>query len=168
VTNIRGLNRIGTAVLLFISAGCQQTPVNVTEIINYSQCKTLRTGMTRVEFDDLPAIRGVKLLSQPQTANAQQSESTNLNNTSARQDRLLVAVSNGSQATPGYKFELLNARAEGNVVYLDYRWLTPAADSVQAQVITSPCSVVQIETQAQLSAVYATLDGKTLGSLTLD
>jgi hypothetical protein len=103
-------------------------------------------------------VRGARLLAAPSEPVAP-AEST--------QEVLLVAVFNGEQPTPGYGFELSEAFVEADQVVLNYRWLTPSPGAVMAQMITSPCSVIQINDAEGITSVSALIDGVELGRLAL-
>lgn len=148
-----------TALGLMLAAGCSAPAVEVNEVFNHSLCKTLRKGINLVEFGDLATIRSSQLLSSSDPDNASAAAPLG--------DIILVAVSNGSQPTPGYGFELNTVSGDIAEVRLNYRWLTPAADAVMVQMVTSPCSVVQIQSTTPPAAVSAWLDGKLLGRLSL-
>jgi len=155
------MNQSPTVVMLLVlllSTGCSAPAVEVTEILNHGLCKTLRQGVSRVAFADLAGIRGTQLLSTTEDVPEQSSPFS---------DVTLVAVSNGSQPTPGYAFELESVSGDVSEVRLDYRWRTPPADAVMAQMVTSPCSVVQIQSATPPAAVSAWLDGRPLGKLSL-
>ena len=156
-----GKHALLLCVVIACCSACSPPEVKVTEVLNHGMCKTLRTGATEVEFADLAGIRGAQLLEQKPT----EPISTAANSGS---EVLLIAVSNGSQPTPGYAFNLAAAEqattaAGGLEVQLQYEWITPAADAMMAQVVTSPCSVVQIDVAAQIQTVSVWLDGKQLG-----
>jgi len=152
---VRGLL---TGLVVFLCSACSAPAVEVTEVLNYGMCKTLKKGIQQVDFADLARIRGSRLLG---------GETTTVT-AGIDQPMLLVAVSNGSQPTPGYGFELVVAGGSATAVRLDYRWLTPAPDAVLAQVVTSPCSVVQLSTPKAPGSVSAWLDGTQLDTLVLD
>ena len=139
-----------------IAAGCQSSPpVEVSEILNHGVCQTLRKGLTVVEYDRLADIRGARLLNTPPKP-ADPPGGT------------LLAVSNGSQPTPGYAFELREARADGSTLVLEYNWIVPPPDAVLAQMVTSPCSVVSIVNAGNARSVAALLDGAELGRVELE
>jgi hypothetical protein len=155
----------GKAVVLLASVmacctSCSAPAANVTEVLNHSLCNSLPEGISRVEFADLAKIRGTKLLDTA-GGSGPESEAESLG------DVLLVAVSNGSQPTPGYGFELQSVDGSSAEVRLQYRWLTPAPDAVMAQMLTSPCSVVQIQSAQPPTAISAWLDGVLLDKLVL-
>ena len=154
MTNIVRACLLCTAVTL--GSGCSAPAVEVNEVLNHGVCKTLSKGISRVEFDELARIRGSQLLGTTAPGETPQGD-----------DIMLVAVSNGSAPTPGYGFELHAVGGSVEEVRLEYRWLTPAPDAVMAQVITSPCSVVQIDSAQTPQAVSAWLDGSLLGKLDL-
>ncbi len=134
-----------------LSTSCSSQSVEVAEILNHSLCQSLRKGLNVVHFEDLAKIRGVEMLTPPEMP----------------QNVLLLAVSNGSQPTPGYRFELVEASARQQQLHLNYRWIKPSEDAVMSHMVTSPCSVIQINTQAELAAVEAYLDSETLGRVEL-
>lgn len=59
--------------------------------------------------------------------------------------RVLVVISRGPQPTPGYGLELLGASQEGTDIHLQYAWTEPDDHTMLAQVITHPCSVVELD-----------------------
>ena len=146
------------ASLAVLSACQQQAPVEVSEVLNHSICQKLRTGLTIVEASRLATIRGTRMLNAPPAAQPADP---------VEPEGVLIAVSNGSQPTPGYAFKLEAASAEQNEVVLNYRWITPASDAVLAQMVTSPCSVVRIANAGRADAVSAKLDGREIGRVSL-
>ncbi len=158
------INRGRTVVLLaWVMAGCASCSapaINVTEVLNHSLCNSLPDGISRVEFADLAKIRGTTLLDAAGESGAE-SVAEPLGGV------VLVAVSKGSQPTPGYGFELQSVDGSNAEVRLQYRWLTPAPDAVMAQMLTSPCSVVQIHSDQLPATVSAWLDGVLLDKLVL-
>jgi len=139
--------------------GCSGAPVNVTEVLNHAQCHALDKGFALVNMSELPRIRGARLLTLPEAPRHEQ------NVVAAKFS--LVAIFNGNQPTTGYQFELLSATAHGLEVRLNYAWQTPPRSSMQAQMITAPCSVVQIDHGNQDVTVSAWVDGSEFGSLEL-
>ncbi len=146
------------AWLAALAACQQQPPVEVSEVLNHSICQKLRTGLTIVEEARLPTIRGTRMLNAPAPSPPANP---------ADSGDVLIAVSNGSQPTPGYAFKLEAASAEDNEIVLSYLWITPAEDAVLAQMVTSPCSVVRIAHAGRAHAVSATLDGRDIGRVVL-
>jgi len=140
------------------ASACAGSPVEVSEIMNHGLCNTLTAGVARIAYADLARVRGARLLTPSQT----------IPDEATAEDPTLVAVFNGEQPTPGYGFELVSATAHGTELVLDYHWLSPAPGAVMAQVITSPCSVVQIARAEKVSAVTVKLDGAEFGRLRLD
>ncbi len=160
---------LGVALILSmalpLAAGCTNpAAVEVTEVLNHSLCKTLRKGVTQVAFEDLANIRGSQLLSTSEGSPTTASTGVVQENL---QDMVLVAISNGPQPTPGYGFELESVGGDSTEVLLQYRWLTPAPDAVMVQMVTSPCSVVQLRSTPSPTAVSAWLNGALLGKLAL-
>ena len=148
------------ACILAFCTSCGGPSINVTEVLNHSLCKSLPQGISRVEFANLAKIRGTKLLNPA-------GESSADTTTAPLRDVILVAVSNGPQPTPGYGFELQSVDGSTAEVRLLYHWLEPAPDAVMAQMVTSPCSVVQIQSARPPTAVSAWLDGRLLDELVL-
>lgn len=156
----------GLALGLFSCGGPQ---VNITEVLNHGQCRKLDDGFQLISMQALPRIRGARLL-QPETP-------TDAGTTAlppSDSDITLVAISNGAQPSAGYHFELMSAEAEGLVVKLTYAWRTPDPGAMVAQVMTSPCSVVQLESvskdakQKKIEAVTASVDGALIGRIELN
>jgi hypothetical protein len=155
---------VGLATILgltCLSAGCAATSeIVATEVLNYSRCEELKRGVHQISFAQLPAVRGVRLLrdpSQPVQSSAQDYPS----------DAVMIAVFNGRQPTPGYAFVFTGARQIGKEIRLDYTWQTPAPGSVQAAVVTSPCSVMQLRPIKKDTTVSAWLDQASLGTITV-
>ena len=112
---------------------CAAKDISVTEVMNHSLCNNLTVGVQRITYADLARVRGAQLLTPPGTEPS-----------APEPEMLLIAVFNGEQPTPGYGFELQKASAHTDQVVLTYRWLSPSPDAVMAQMITSPCSVVEL------------------------
>ena len=155
--------------------GCSQPSVGVSEVLNHQRCNGLVRGIREIQMHDLAKVRGVQMLQAPTTSAKSAAPAHEQSNQDAGATPIsLFAVSNGSQPTPGYGFELLNATAAKEDVQLHYAWRTPAADAVLAQVITSPCSVVQLTSEPgtdrpmpKISTVSAWLDDELLGRIAI-
>ena len=151
------------ASLTWIMAGCQgSTPVTAVELFSHANCNGVTKGIKQIQFADLATIRNVQMLSSPATRSADQSDTQ-----SQPDDVLLFVVSNGNQPTPGYGLDLTATESTSHEITLRYRWRTPAADAVLAQVITSPCTVIQLDAHTDLTAVSAWLDNTLLGRVEL-
>ena len=149
------------AGLLLGLLGCSGAEVNITEILNHGQCRKLDVGLQQITMQALPGIRGARMLKLDAT--------TDLTTAPVSSGEvLLVAISNGAQATAGFHFELMNVAADGLVVKLNYAWRTPEPGAMVAQVRTTPCSVVQLEAFGKIQAVTALLDGQPFGRIELD
>lgn len=145
--------------LTCIGAGCAATSeIVATEVLNYARCQELKRGVHQISFDELPAVRGVRLLRDP-------SQQVQSNVQGYPSDAVLIAVFNGRQPSPGYAFVFTGARQSGNEVRLSYTWQTPAPGSVRAAVVTSPCSVMQLQPIQQDMTVSAWLDQAPLGTV---
>jgi hypothetical protein len=152
----------GLLFLIFLLSlgGCHRgSELAATEVLNNTNCKGATTGLRKVEFADVAAMRGSTLISlSAPVADAVAGQS-------AVPDLLLFSLSKGRQPTPGYAFRLTDARLVDGVAELTLRWVTPEPDSVQPQVITYPCIVVGVEAGdfSQVRAVDE--DGELLGEL---
>lgn len=153
--------------LALLLAGCSNPAVNVSEIFNHHQCQSLRSGFVQVGLTELPQIRGVRLLAPPSDEAPASPPTSSGSDDADDADVLLFAISRGSQPTPGYGFELTEARSNGDEVELRYVWQVPPPDAVLAQVITSPCSVVQLSPASAVTAVSAWLDDDLVGRIEL-
>jgi hypothetical protein len=125
-----------TAVLC---TGCSShEPIAAAQVLNHNNCAMTEAGVRVVTYADVARLRGSRLLNMT-TAGAGEGDEQESN-------LLLLAVSKGRQPTPGYGFELSRAflTADG-VATVELRWLTPADDTVQAQVLTQPCIVVGLQ-----------------------
>jgi protease stability complex PrcB-like protein len=151
-------------ILTWILSGCQaSTPITAVEIFSHANCNGVSKGIQQIQFADLAAIRNVQMLSSPEQQSADQADTD-----PQLEDVLLFVISNGNQPTPGYGFDLTATEATSDEITLRYRWRTPAADAVLAQVMTSPCTVIQFDAHPDLTAVSAWLDDTLLGRVELD
>jgi hypothetical protein len=144
-------------------SGCQaSTPIAAVELFSHANCNGVTKGIQQIQFADLAGIRNVQMLTSPASDGALQPGKD-----TQAQDVLLFVISNGNQPTPGYGFELAKTDATSNEVELHYRWRTPAADAVLAQVMTSPCTVIQLDAHPDLATVSAWLNDTLLGRVVL-
>jgi hypothetical protein len=58
--------------------------------------------------------------------------------------RTVVAVFLGSRPSAGYSVEVVRTRQDGKTLIVEWREVAPAADSLVAQVLTSPAALVSI------------------------
>ena len=149
--------------LTWLLSGCQTgTPITAVELFSHANCNGVTKGIQQIQFADLAAIRNVQMLNSPTSGGADQPA-----NDTQTKDVLLFVISNGNQPTPGYGFDLTKTDATSSEVELHYRWLIPPADAVLAQVMTSPCTVIQLDAHPDLAAVSAWLDDTLLGRVML-
>ena len=144
---------VGLCVGLCGSLGltaCTPPQPTITEVLNHNHCRTLQPGARLVGVHELPQIRGVRLLEAPSAQGDPRVE----------ENTLLVATSRGPQASAGYSLELLGGTQEKDHVVLDYRWHTPPSGTAQAQMLTSPCSVVQLRPTVPIDRVRVRIDGE--------
>lgn len=150
--------------LIWIMSGCQAgTPVTAVELFSHANCQGVTKGIQQIQFADLAGIRNVQMLANPTSDGTHKSASD-----TPLDDVLLFVVSNGNQPTPGYGLDLTETDATENEIELRYRWRTPAADAVLAQVVTSPCAVIQLDAHPDLTAVSAWLDDTLFGRVMLE
>lgn len=139
-------------------AGCAGNGrLEAVTVLQHDQCEGLRAGLTRVDFAALAGIRGGTLLgmTSPET-----DEPTD-------DDLLLIAISRGSQPTPGYGLTLERVRRDAQTAVIEVRWSTPESGAMLAQVLTHPCLVVGLAA-GDLERVEARdQHGEPIGSLTL-
>jgi len=136
---------------------CGPDAISATEVMNHSLCSNLTDGVQRITYAELARVRGARLLTPPSMTPSEEPEP----------EVLLVAVFNGEQPTPGYGFELQDASAQGSRVVLTYHWRSPSPNAVMAQMITSPCSVVQIAGADGVDSVSVVVDGVEFARLAL-
>lgn len=149
--------------LAWILSGCQaSTPITAVELFSHANCNGVSKGIQQIQFADLAAIRNVQMLTSPAPQSADQATAD-----PQLEDVLLFVISNGNQPTPGYGFDLTATEATSSEITLRYRWRTPPADAVLAQVITSPCTVIQLDAHPDLTTINAWLDDSLLGKVEL-
>ncbi|MEM9621285.1 MAG: protease complex subunit PrcB family protein [Pseudomonadota bacterium] len=158
-------------VAAIVLGGCQDQKPVVTEVLNYQQCRNLADGITQISLQQLAAVRGTRLLQTP----GAESEQVVQTPPHVR----LFSIYQGPQPNSGYKLQLESAEMLETTVRLNYRLQKPAPDTITAQVVTQPCSVVQIDfapeaadrTSADSVApdygtVSAWVDGVNIGTVT--
>lgn len=145
---------------VFVLMSCERRPVSVSEVLNHTMCRELSKGVSRIGYADLPSIAGARLLAEHKSPGTGTADLPS-------DDAILIAVSNGGQPSAGYSLSLESTDATASTVNLNYRWLSPPPDSLQAQVITYPCSVVHIEFSSGVAAIAVTLDDQRLGLVDL-
>ncbi|NOX52442.1 MAG: protease complex subunit PrcB family protein [Gammaproteobacteria bacterium] len=102
---------------------------------------------------DLAKIRGANLLEPIEQPTLETDSPT----------PLLVAVFTGAKPTPGYKLRLLGADIKGNKIVLHYA-LDKPTDAMLAQMITSPCSVVEVSGANHHQPISVRVNGQLLPS----
>jgi hypothetical protein len=73
-----------------------------------------------------------------------------------------VVVAAGSQPTPGYGIELLQLATEGDELVISVKQSSPSQGAMLAQVITTPCLVIDVSGDEWRSARVVGLPGSTL------
>jgi hypothetical protein len=169
---------IGAAVLL--AAGCAGSPgIEAVSVLTHDQCQGLNPGLTQVDFAAVAGIRGSTLLGMTANAPAADDAATDDAATddaaagaaaagAAAGELLLVAISRGTQPTPGYGLTLQGAHREAGTAVIEVRWQTPESGALLPQVITHPCLVVGLADAAVIDRVEAVDQrGESLGSVTV-
>lgn len=154
------LAAIGTTITALVAlSACSSTPADLaaTEHSAQPQCAGISSGLTQVT----PQI--VQQLQQRQFLNEPSDDKTKA---APAAPELLVAVSHGAQPSPGYRFELQSATVSEGVAQLNLHWTTPAPDSIQATVMTSPCLVLALPKGAYKRVVAQDQNG-VIGELDL-
>ena len=153
----RGTLLLTTALLTGCAAGAS---LDARTVLNHDQCQGLEPGLTRVDFATLAGIRGSRLLgvTTPEAGPEQEA---------GARDLVLVAISRGTQPTPGYGFSLAGARREYGTAVVDVRWQTPEPGAMLPQVITHPCLVVGLPQDGLTRVTARDQSGKVLGAIDL-
>jgi len=121
--------------------------------MNHALCHNLEIGAEIVSVRDLAKIRGANLLEPIEQPTLETDSPT----------PLLVAVFTGAKPTPGYKLRLLGADIKGNKIVLHYA-LDKPTDAMLAQMITSPCSVVEVSGANHHQPISVRVNGQLLPS----
>ena len=124
-------------------------------LLNHADCSIAKAGMQVVSYEDVARLRGSTLLSMTSAPTSRQS------------DLILLAISNGRQPTPGYRFDLNGVFAAEGIATLELHWQVPADDSPQPQMITHPCIVIGLERGAFESVRAVDDHGNLLGEVAI-
>ena len=131
------MRRIAVAVsftLLVAMPGCSNSrAIELGVVLAHSNCKNAREGVSRVTLEEVAALRGSRLLgaeAAPKVVGASPP---------------MIAVSTGERPSAGYALALDGpATLEQGVLLVRVAETTPGPDSMQAQVITHPCLVLEL------------------------
>jgi hypothetical protein len=130
------VRRVALAGLLGATVACSgPARLEAVTLLQQGQCQGLTDGARLITYAELAQLRGSNLLSMTDPEGDAEGDGD---------DPLLVAVSRGPQPTAGYSLALDSATLDHGTAVLTVRWETPAAGSMQAQVITHPCLVVAV------------------------
>lgn len=148
-------------VITVALAACNHQQPVISEIMNYQQCRNVAEGIQQITLQQLAGIRGSRLL---QPADETRHDPLTTPGT-------LFSIYAGSQPNSGYALILEQAYLEKGEVQLHYRLQTPAAGTITAQVVTRPCSVIQIDSasgadenaEPTYDRVVVWLDNKKIG-----
>jgi hypothetical protein len=136
--------------------GCvKQNELAAIEVLNIGNCQGAVAGVQQLSYAQLAALRGSKLLGITTQA------------TDESPELILLSVYKGPQPTPGYRFSLHDALLDGTTARLEFQWHTPDPQSVQAQMISSPCMVIGLEAGNFDAIQVQDSDGDILGELNI-
>ncbi|MEM9743077.1 MAG: protease complex subunit PrcB family protein [Pseudomonadota bacterium] len=148
------LSAIAMATLALCSACSNVTPVETVTLLNHRQCQNLTAGIKETTLEALPSLRTSRLLPAPDDAPITPTQQVpELDSTR------VFAVSKGPQPTPGYAFRFEGAELAGQSLALRFTWESPAADSVQPQVMTHPCMVLAVPVTRATRLIATDQDG---------
>ncbi len=139
---MRAPYQLATGALLALIGACtapspQSTIVEVDTILSSGRCDGQKAGLQWIGQAQLNQLQSRQFLRDPK-----QPKPAAANTTPAFK---MLSISHGAQPTSGYKLELHRAEVDGAgslQVYL--QWHTPPADAMLAQVMTTPCLVLQL------------------------
>ena len=133
-----------------VLSGCEPAAPKVFELMNREHCEGAHTGVTRVTYADIAALRGGRLIPQPDASDAQD---------------VLFSVSNGEQRSGGYALTFLSASMPSpGHLQVKLAWQAPAADAATTTVMTHPCLVLGLS-DTTVRTVQVDLNDKPFGSL---
>ena len=130
---MNGIRAAGALLTLWLltAGGCAGgAELDAVEVLNDANCRNAGSGVRQVGFAEVAALRGSRLLGATGPAGATDPE------------LVLLLVSLGDQPTPGYHFELTDARLDNGSARINVRWATPDPEARLAQISTHPCLVV--------------------------
>ena len=146
--------------MLAAIAGCS-TPatevVDVQEVLNYQQCQQVRPGVSKVTLAELAQIRGSRLLQSPKN-------SAPINNSSeyAPNNQSLYVAFDGKKPSAGHSLFLARLEQQSRTVEIHIGTTKPSPQELVAQVITSPCVVVEITGLPEGHTLEFYMDGEKL------
>ncbi len=169
--------RAATLALLILTTACAgDAGIEATTVLSYNQCRGLAQGVTEVSYARIAAIRGGRLLQMtPGASPGADTEQSSAGDTppataasgAGDQDALLLAISRGTQPTPGYSLTLDGAHRRDRTAVVSVQWHVPAPGAVLAQMVTDPCLVVALP-RADFQRVEAVdQNGELIGRLAL-
>ena len=142
-------------LLIWLPACSATNSPTATEVLNHGQCRGVAAGVSLVATGDLSRIRGGLLSISPPPP------------VPATPGSLLIAISRGPQPTPGYALSLSEVVTNGAVAVIHLQWGQPAPGTVQAQVMTHPCVVVEIPSANLRELRAVDQAGNEIGSIKL-
>ena len=141
------------AIAALSACSSAPTPVSMQPSWSAANCNWQKPGVHSVRADQAKRLRTRQLLLEPrapqtdqvhkQTASKQQA-TPQPSSPAAQNATTTLLVSKGSQPTPGYGFTWIGASADSGNLDIELSWQEPDPNSMRAQVITSPCLVVEL------------------------
>lgn len=122
--------------------------VNFSVIHQANQC-----GYTEASITSLNSAKQQALVINKLTPFSDESDRQTLRElfTKHAQKENLLLIAQGTKPTPGYGFEVMTkvATIENDTLQLPIRFSQPDKDKMMAQMLTSPCMILGIDTNAQ-------------------
>ncbi len=154
-----------TLAVCGLFAGCAASqPLGAVEVFAGSTCQRADEGLRQVTLEQVAALRGSRLLPTPGDG----SSDTQATLPDSADGMTLIAISKGTQPTPGYGFRLQGASIASSIATVELDWQVPAPDAVLAQVTTHPCIVVGLDPGDYDRVRAVEVGGGEIGILTLD
>jgi hypothetical protein len=147
--------RVVAVALLGVAAGCSSShAVDVPVVMEHGNCQAAPKGIARVSLAEVAKLRGTHMIGLEEPAQS----------TSASPP--LIAISAGERPTAGYRLAVAGPGSiEQGVLILRITESTPPADSMQAQIVTNPCIVVELPAGDYARVRVLDQNGTTLGEI---
>lgn len=153
------LRNLGGAMLLLtpiVLGACSTTQrVEVVTVLNQNNCVNTTAGITETSLEKVRTLRSSRLLAPPEDAPIKPE-----NDLPTLEATRIYVVSKGQQPTPGYGFELEQAKLQGETLTINVHWRTPPRDAVLPQMLTHPCIVVGVPDTTATTLVATDQNGE--------
>ncbi|MEM7099878.1 MAG: protease complex subunit PrcB family protein [Pseudomonadota bacterium] len=141
------------------AAPAEDVVVDVHEVLSYQNCQGVKTGVTTITLADLAQIRGSRLLQSP---NQQSKDVTTPDLVSQNKTSTMYVAFGGKKPTAGHSLFLSSIQQRANTLLVYLQTSTPDPKDLVAQVITTPCVVVEIDGLPTDYELAFFIDGATL------